>query len=263
MSAFVSKVYPDCIQILTDGAIYDDQGVIRLLAPKAWLSKKLPIAITNRSMHWEFASHASETLIRVADRCGTVDDFLDAARAVFIRMKEELENHPDVNATTEFLIACHSETLGFCNMYARTSEASGSALPIDGGYEPFTLVRAADDILAAPHGTVQGRPELAAIGREIMASSAGMARRGADLFELFRQEKVAIDVMPELGRLYAVGGRVDLITVTAERTKMRTLRIWPDKVGETINPFAGTNVAPLTRQQRRAAEREARKRRVA
>lgn len=260
MSAFVSKVYPDCIQILTDGAIYDDQGVIRLLAPKAWLSKKLPVAITNRSMHWEFASHASQTLIRVADQCDTVNDFVEAARLIFRRMKDELGKHPEVNSTTEFLIACHSESLGFCNMYARTAKVSGSALPLDGNYEPFTLVRAADDILAAPHGTIQGRPELAAIGREIMASSAGMVRRGADLFELFRQEKAAVDVMPELGRLYAVGGRVDLITVTAKRAEMRTLRTWPDKIGEAINPFAGTNVAPITRQQRRAAEREARKR---
>jgi hypothetical protein len=39
------------------------------------------------------------------------------------------------------------------------------------------------------------------------------------------------------------------------------LRVWPDKIGEKIDPFAADrNVVQLvSRQQRRAAEREARK----
>lgn len=262
MSAFVSKVYPDCIQILTDAAIYDHHGVIRAVAPKIWLSKRLPVAIANRSVHWEFASAVSEAFIRAADSSPTVDSFLGLASEICARVKMEVQKHPEVNAETEFLIACRSEALGLSNMYMRTNRATGNGLPAD--YEPFTLVQAAADIFGAPHDTIPGRPELAAIGEEIMASSAGMARRGADLFELFRRERVVVPSMPEAGQYYAVGGRVDLTTVTTSGAGTKILRIWPDKIGEKIDPSRDRrvdNIVPIAtgmnRQQRRAAKRVA------
>lgn len=44
--------------------------------------------------------------------------------------------------------------------------------------------------------------------------------------------------------------------------RTRTLHRWPGGIGETINPFAGSNVVPIgavTSRQRRAAKRSARK----
>jgi hypothetical protein len=61
---------------------------------------------------------------------------------------------------------------------------------------------------------------------------------------------------------YRIGGHVDLASITAAGVSVTRLRAYPDKIGETINPFSG-NVVPLitgNRQQRRAAERQARKR---
>jgi hypothetical protein len=61
-----------------------------------------------------------------------------------------------------------------------------------------------------------------------------------------------------------VGGHIDYTVVSATGVTTRRIHSWPDRIGE---PVQRGNVVPMaagmSRQQRRAAEREARKTRVA
>lgn len=59
---------------------------------------------------------------------------------------------------------------------------------------------------------------------------------------------------------YLIGGQCDLTIVTREGVSVETIKTWPDRIGEKIEPLSEAgNVVRLPRHKRRAMGREARR----
>ncbi len=80
------------------------------------------------------------------------------------------------------------------------------------------------------------------------------------LIEAQRLTKFPFPWRSDLAKLHGVGGSAELFTVNADGVQEHVLTHWRDEVGELITPAQQIAAQPMNRQQRRAAEREARKR---
>lgn len=93
MSAFFSFQYADCIQLMTDGAVYDTQGVLHHVMNKSFTARCLPLALTGRgNCFWveEIGKAAAE----FTDKCGSVDqalEWLEDAASRIGQRADELE----------------------------------------------------------------------------------------------------------------------------------------------------------------------------
>jgi len=76
------------------------------------------------------------------------------------------------------------------------------------------------------------------------------------------QRRMRIEVSDIADPISIVGGHILLTDVTRDGVSQRVIHEWPDEVGAPIEPvpFKATPPVGLSRQQRRAMEREARKR---
>ena len=256
MSAFVSVTYPDSVRLLTDGAIYTEDGTLRAVRRKVWASDALPLAITGRSNMMDAVGVLAMTILTMArvmpNRsfdgliAGMGGEFLDAIR--------ERGFPRDIEA--EFLLAGWSESEGPVHYYF-SSFVSDDYNP---GVEPFTLIKGPPSLMAgAQIETIF--EDLASIGitQASMTRSETMRERGADIMETMRRRPGPNPVAPTKPWVFGIGGQCDLTTITQERATIETLRRWPDRVGEKIDPFEGENIQAMSRQQRRALERGQRK----
>jgi hypothetical protein len=136
----------------------------------------------------------------------------------------------------------------------RMREETGVAI------EPFRLYRSDTTVLCGEDASAWHQPIIDSRRFDLfVVEVANMARR--------KQASGAAD-----GQRHAsVGGHLDITTIDARSVTIDTVHQWPeDRVDEIIDPYRGTNVSRLgasasfaaNRQQRRAAERETKKRRA-
>lgn len=219
MSAYYAVAYADRIELLTDGAIYTDDGVVVETREKVWRSERLPLAFAGRG------NNSSIQLMGLA---------LDAVSIAGKSIEEILEWLSGTLETKR-----RQGAPAFDGIIASVSKTNGPQLhwfTTYGefeGFEPFKLYDVGAEWGGGPTPTDE---TLAAWGFPEKMSNSTLAESGPDLFEAMRQTKMAHLAAPGQPMLHAVGGHVDLTTVTAKGSTTKRLRTWPDKIGEKIKP---------------------------
>jgi hypothetical protein len=228
MSAFLSVVFPDRIEILTDGAVYDDEGVLVDTREKVYRCANVPAAIVGRGP------------VAAIDLVGPVLDTLfaffgfDAGAAQFDNtMRKHADRFTAADKHFELLIAGRSEDRGWVNLYWSTANMYGQ-------FEACRLYRVTDEFGGGP---APSEADVAAVGLSLADLADGMEARGADLLEAMRRKKGPNPSKPDLPELYGIGGHVDLTTIRADGVETKRLRTWPDVVGQKIDPFAAIALA--------------------
>ncbi len=220
MSAYYGVVYPDRVEIATDGAIYDDDGTVIDLRRKAWHSQTLPIAFAGRGN--SVMVDGIGLLLDTASFMGSVDWALE-------RFAELLARHERLKVIPIDGIIGSISDAGVPQMHWFTT--------YDGfeGFEPLTLYDVGHEWAGAP---TPHPATLADYGFPERMADSTLAESAADLFEAFRRTRMQHLAHPNKHWLYGVGGHVDLTVVRADGVTTEMLREWPeDVVGRKINPF--------------------------
>lgn len=223
MSAYLSHVYTDRIEILTDGAVYDEAGVILGFQEKIYRFRNAPAALTVRGAG-ESMIVIGQTLDMMAALSG---GGFDAVLGFIPQMLEKLKEK-GVPADFEMLIAGVSETEGPMHVYFTTASYVE-------GVEACKLYRMGDFLGA---GIAVPAEEQNAAGISQTALRDAFAESGTAYMELMRRHKGPNPIRPDLPEIHGIGGHVDLTVVRADGVTTRRLRTWPDVIGEKINPFA-------------------------
>lgn len=220
MSAFYAVLHDDKIELLTDGAVYEDDGVLTAIRRKVWYSDKIPMAITGRgaSKAVEFTAMA----FLLTDVFGSVDKVIEGIPALLDKMAEKTAaaTRPRM---IEMVIATISETRGPVLLYAANTNAYG----LD-WLEPFKLYDVGREWGGGTPADISG-----------IDASDGLHGCGAELFERMRRIPGPSAERPDLPDIYGIGGHVDLTTVRTSGVTVERLRTWPDVIGEKIDPFRG------------------------
>lgn len=252
MSAFISAQEGNEIVMLTDGAAYTQDGTVVRLGSKVTVGKLAPIAITTRGNHTIGHKH-QQRLCDAADRIG-----VDAALSAFEEVFPQLAARPEHKGLDHmhYHIAAYSESRGLIRVSGHNlpfafddGEKPGALKIVTGTYSAGNVVTMAD---YAAQGVTPRRP-----GERL---SDFLHRVGAGMMEAMRRKPATLLPGEQSdGPQYLIGGQCDFTLVTPDGAATATLRTWPDRVGEKINPFAADEPVKLSRQQRRALEREQRK----
>lgn len=248
MSAFISASSVDEICLLSDGAGYDNDGIIREIGCKIHTSKTVPFAMTGRGSRF-LVNKVCDFLTDMADRAG-----VDTAIDVFEGSIPEMASTPRAEGADyiHLHLAAWSPTKGlvrysFHNLpYAFSSGEKGMRLNEVGGVYSAGNVCSMDDYVACGVG-----PRLPG-----MSLSAFLKANGAGMMEAMRRKPATLLRDDTSTAKFLIGGQCDLLSLTRDGTHIETLRTWPDKIGEPIDPFSATDstVVKLNRHQRRAAK---------
>jgi hypothetical protein len=220
MSAYFSVCYEDRIELLTDGAFYNDQGILLDVREKVYRSSLWPLALTGRGAApiAELGVYLDMTGSLVSSVDGLIEKlqtFLDNRR---------LKGSP---APFEILIAAFVSS-GPTNLYFSTE-------PLMDGVEPWIIHDVGPEIGGGPNLTLDDAAEC---GISIESLNAGLEEYGADLMEIMRRQKSGNPTKPFLPDVYGIGGHVDLTVIRPTGSSTKRIHTWPDVIGEPINPFA-------------------------
>lgn len=246
MSGVLAVAYPEAAMLITDGAGYDNAGILRTVGPKVTTAKVAAFAVTTRG-HAEAGVIFQQALCDCADLMGTAGAVARLGDLVE-RIRDDIAVDLTGGNAVQVIIASWTVAAGG-QCFAFHTGRTDAARP---AYEVWEL----------PAFFAFGpsyRPEDAAStpakrGGETM--TAYMRRAGADIMEVMRRRPgnagEGMDV-PD-GLFFGVGGRCDLTTVSVAGAKLETLRVWNDRIGCKVDPFATARPAMeiMNRQQRRA-----------
>lgn len=222
MSAIYALKLADQIYILTDGAVYDDDGVVRGIQRKVWIADQVPLAVTGNG-DWAALKDYAPAVASDPSFASIIAGL--EATACMLRAVYAAEG--DTGAKIGLLLGFHD------GEKPRLVYASFNDL--DPRFSPFTLTEIEAEFSATPEISEANQPVFAELLKDIGTLQGDFFdRRGADLFELLRQEST---VPPgRTDRQYLVGGHVDLTIINRQGARTRRLRSWPDTIGERIRP---------------------------
>lgn len=223
MSAFYAINYGDRIELLTDGAIYMEDGTLIATREKVVRLASIPAAITARG-----AMEPLDAVGLYLEMVGAITGSFDAS---MIQLDGFIAKMKEQGAPAFEMVICGiSEQAGPVMAYFCTAQAYPQ-------FEPYKLYQVFDVELCA--GAALDSPaEMAAAGITADSVKDGLAAKGADIMELMRRRAGPNPIKPDLPPLYGIGGHCDLTVIRPEGVTTTRLRTWPDVVGEKINPFA-------------------------
>lgn len=212
MSAFYALALEDRVELLTDGAIYADDGTLLDIRRKVWTSDRLPLAITGRGHSGMVEAMATDMLF--AASIGSFDEAVERIDGVLRRRAEK-----GAPADFEVVLVGISESRGPVIYYAASCDAHGADL------EPCRLHDVGGEIGG---GNVVDASDLDA--------SDGLLNIGVELFERMRAVPGPNPTRPDLPDLYGIGGHIDWTVVAANGAETVRIWEWPDVIGEPIDP---------------------------
>ncbi|WAJ30948.1 hypothetical protein [Antarcticirhabdus aurantiaca] len=236
MSFYTTVCLPDRVEVITDGAAWDRDGVVRRFSRKIYAVPGFPAAVTTRG-HCATAENVTASIIRLFERAGSYD----RAMEILAQIVPTLPSHMRSDNHIEVVIAGMSEILG------PVTHVWATRAPAD-GMEAFTLV-------SSHRGFICGN-EIAPDQHAKIAFCGGLRRGAVEMVDFFRRTadpSVRVEGMPSDGRL-PIGGHVDLTTVRADGVTTERLHTYAeDRVGERIDPFASdpSVTSLMTRAERR------------
>ncbi|UCI17031.1 hypothetical protein FJ970_18025 [Mesorhizobium sp. B2-1-8] len=210
--------------VLTDGALYDRDGVLLGVQRKVAVSDRLPLAVAFRG-NVAFGETVSQRIILSAEAIGFDRMLLDLDAA--------LPGMPE-SPNLEILIAGVSESAGPVHRMFQNR-------PVEFGCAPSTLIDPGP--MHWGFGTNGEAISLQAMGiappRKGETMQAWLARHAVAIFENFRRIKVAVDPFDDnTDRQHLIGGVLDMTVVSPSGVTITQLHRWPDKVGMKIDPLS-------------------------
>lgn len=221
MSAVLSVGVPGAVYLLTDGAGYNSEGVIKWLGCKIEVAKTVPFAVTTRGPA-ELGVEMKRFLCESVDRFG-VEAFLDYLPVFLKDMQARPEIAEGLAATPmEIVMAGVSpardafrfkfETHGEHAFELREPDPVEYGGPMDTDPTPFVRMLKPGETAESWIRT-GGLAFMEACRHQIGASSDGSRE------------------------FCAIGGQIDLTIVTADGVTTETVRTWPeDVIGSKIEP---------------------------
>lgn len=223
MSAFVSMVYPDRVEMLTDGATCLPSGTLIHRTDKVRASHRVPMAITGRGRHEDVARFADAILDLT--KTLTVDETLEAVAAAL-----DAGVFQETDQPYEIVLACISESCG-PRQLVFTSMARPDAEP---SVEAFKLHDLTELRMIA--GGVPIIPEDVP-GVTATDIGTGLRAVGVPLFEAMRRRGKG-DAWGG-GEAYWIGGHIDWTVVDADGVRTERIHEWPDQLFQMIQPGVG------------------------
>lgn len=217
MTGFMIKPGRDRVEIATDGAVYDGDGVLLDTKYKVRLADGIPLAVVGSGTvaHIDMVADA---ILAAAAATGSVDATIELL-AVSL---QEIAADATFDSPVRIVIAAISESHGPSCWLFDTYDADGPAF----------------ELREAPFGIGQGElppaEELLARGIETADS---LEKHAAWFFEYMRGRRRVSPVSPEKGPIYNIGGHVDFTVLRADGVETRRLHTWPDVVGQKIEPY--------------------------
>ncbi|MBY2906067.1 hypothetical protein [Rhizobium leguminosarum] len=251
MSAFFAIKAGDRSFMFTDGAGYTADGVIRSFGTKVTVAATVPLAATSLG-NADLGERTRTFLLAQAEKFG-VDNFLDVFMPSFLaELKETYQALPG-NRHNNLMVAMvvWSETRGIQHIGFQTAAEQDRDDIV-----PFALRDLGNTAMRGPEFPIERmstvRQPLAGESQEQYLRHLGLEvmtfmRQRADV----TQNRRGTADEPQ----FFVGGHIDLTTVDKAGARIERIHVWPDKIGERINPFATVEtVVPFgNRAQRRAA----------
>lgn len=226
MSAFYSFRYPDRVQLLTDGAHFDENGNLIGVGGKVFISSHFPMAITSRgtaAVSYELLAnleYLTDTMVSVT----SVDEMLDVTRWYFSGLKEQGRAF-----NSEFLIAAFSEEHGPCHFYVHCHGHRD--------LQAFELLDLGEQICGGSSAISWQDLAHLNLGANDLASPDFPETYGIDIMNALRRQRGTVPGSDL--NIFMVGGRCDLTTVTAAGAASKTLCNWDDQIGKPIDPTRG------------------------
>lgn len=209
MSFLLAHAYCDRVELLTDAAVFHDDGRLCDIRSKVWRSSRVPMAITGRGNH---------ALIRMLAIAIQVDARMlrsfDKAVAGFERHLSRVT--ADV-PHAEIIIVGISEERGPVVMGMQTTQLGD--VP---AMKLFDL-----------RGFAYGGPEIE-INR--LCYRLGLEEFGVWTIEEARRMPARDTSRPDAIEIHGVGGFAELTVVGPAGVESRVLKRWPDVVGSKIEP---------------------------
>lgn len=265
MSAYLSMLTREGGYLFTDGAAYDDEGVVGAFISKVCCAERMPFAVTVLGNNF-VGARLMTVLPKLVDEVGNVDAFLEVALPAFL---DEIKNRENIaELTTGSGAACahmvaFSETKGLIHFNFQTFDEVDQT---NGEQVAAYKIRMVSNYYAA-RGTVVDPAKVSKIRPAAQGETLDTYIRyfGSEVMELMRQEKgCTMHLKGTQTPLYhTVGGHIDMTLITEAGARTERIKVWDDKIGQKIVPqqaFRTVTAFPgVSRQQRRAAERAARK----
>jgi hypothetical protein len=247
MSLFLSLCRSDSVEVLTDGASYDENGTIVDVGEKVVSVNSPPLVITSRG--FKYLTDKAEGFVK--ELCEGMKSFDEAlaitemSLGVLKDFCEGLKAHADAPAhyDIDMMIAGVSEANGPTVAYWATRPQPNA------GLDPYHLYRFKTGLLLDLPMSAQTHEEIVSMGGY---SNPAVAVRAGEHFRRtlhsLRQDKAPM----------IVGGHLDLTVVTAKGVSTSRVHVWDDdKIGRPIDPYAADEnvvaIRPMNRKQRRAA----------
>lgn len=238
MSAFISLVRDDVIEVCSDGALYLPNGRLGFVKQKIATLPEVPAAVFGRGADAIVGTLAHMTAIlsplhALAGR-GAFDDLLKRTElelAPKIRAKIEEAGGVPETGHSEIMLAGFSEAAGPMVAAMRTFPQAVSGDEI---LEPWKLYRLPQIWFAGPN--IADKMQAMGVTLDGLRRD-GLEPHAVDLMQAMREVKDINPTAPHLPPIFGVGGHLQHVRITRDGAESRILHTWPDVIGEPIDPF--------------------------
>jgi hypothetical protein len=223
MTGFMIKPRRDRVEIATDGAVYDANGVLLDTTYKVRVADNLPLAVVGSGTvaHIDVVADA---ILAAAAATGSVDATIELL-AVSL---QAIAAGAAFDSPVRIVIAAISETSGPSCWLFDTYDADGPAF----------------ELREAPFGIGQGElPPVEDMLARGIETGDSLDKHAVFFFDYMRGRKRVSPVSPEKGPIHNIGGHVDFTVLRADGVETKRLCTWPDVVGQKIEPSPKSRIA--------------------
>jgi hypothetical protein len=249
MSCFISLAAPDGAFLLTDGAVWSavDQTLVDIRR-KVYLARSARLAVTTRGP-FEVGKTIAEEICARADEIGAAA-MIENLQAFADDIREE-RGPLDGLYSLQVLVTAYIPGIGgvhrsFDSINSRHRDDAGTKFET----EPFEVFQPPQTFVS---GTGISVPDLMAndlLPRYGESTSKWFRRTGVGMMEIIRRRPIGVNFA------WIVGGQCDLTSLTKAGGRVETLQVWPDRIGERIDPSKDARpdalASPNRRERRRA-----------
>lgn len=237
--------------VMTDSTLYRPNGEIVGFGRKCFVSDDARLAVGSRG--------DSRLPSSIAEVCGDLYDGIDdligeCGRSLRGLYERTIEEHGAIDAAAQMFFVGWSRRMG---------RPVAVSLMFDGADWSFDDRSEEGVVGPLPDATEMSRLQMlrAAPGSDYDAETFEPIAHGIPLIEAQRRMKVKISSSPTSPASFVIGGEVLLTTVAEAGIAQEVIHSWPDEPGLPIEPapFSLPITGGASRQQRRAAARQARK----
>lgn len=231
--------------LITDTAAYDADGVVHSFVSKSLAIPRLRMALTTRGLITMLPALAARIDLIANSFDHLIDEGSDAIAQWFADLDHDdaMEREFELSAVgwSESRKAVLAIQMASIDIPGRAA-FQWSTSPVIIGPNPHM-----EDLVAAGV-LVNGIFD----ERDIEASLL-------KVMEIQRSYRARIGTDPSLPERHMVGGQVIVTEVTERGVSQRIARMWPDQLGQHIEPAPPANVVPMSREQQRRLNRMNRK----